>query len=71
MMNYYYRVDVGSLVFGAVGAVGKSFPARRVLAQVRFLARVRPQVNFQILQARKSLEAAVVLSSNNHPEMNK
>ena len=59
-----YRVDVRALVFGPVGAVGKGFATRRVLAQVGLLARVRPQVNLEVFQPGKGLGAAVVLHTS-------
>ena len=63
-----YRVDVGALVFGPVGTVGEGLAAGRVLAQVGLLARVRPQVDLEVLQTREGLGTAVVLR---HPKTNK
>ena len=56
-----YGIDVGALVLGAVGAVGEGLAARRVLAQVRFLARMRTQVNLEVLQPRKGFRTPRVL----------
>ena len=58
---YMYRVDVRALMFGPIGAVGKCFATGRILTQVRFLACVRSQMDFQILQSRKSLHTSTIL----------
>lgn len=50
-----YSVQVCPLVLGSVTGVAESFLAARVLAQVRLLSSVTPQVNLQILQTRKGL----------------
>ena len=49
------------LVFGPVRGVGEGFVASFVLADVRFLASVRTQMSFKILQTRVSLRAALEL----------
>jgi len=64
-----YRVDVGPLVFGAVGAVGEGLAARRVLTQVRFLSGVRPQVDLEVLQPGEGLGAALVLRPISNMQM--
>lgn len=56
-----YRVEVGALVLGAVAGVAKGLLAARVLAQVRLLARVAPQVDLEVLQPREGLAAAFKL----------
>lgn len=55
------RVQVCSLVLGPVAGVAEGLQAAGVLTDVRFLSRVAPQVDFQILQAGKSLGAAFEL----------
>lgn len=44
------RVQVSALMLGAVAGVAESFLAARVLAEVRLLPRVAPQVDLQVLQ---------------------
>ena len=56
-----YRVEVGALVLGAVTGVAEGLLAAWVLAQVRLLARVAPQVDLEVLQAREGLAAALEL----------
>lgn len=56
-----YRVEVGALVLGAVTGVAEGLLTAWVLAQVRLLARVAPQVDLEVLQARESLAAALEL----------
>lgn len=45
------RVQVSALMLGAVAGVAEGFLAARVLAQVRLLSCVAPQVDLQVLQA--------------------
>lgn len=45
-----YRVKVGALVLGTVAGVAEGLLTAWVLAQVRFLARVAPQVDLEVLQ---------------------
>ena len=49
------------LVFGSVGAVGEGLRTSGELAVVRTLARVRPEMNLQVLPPRERLIAALVL----------
>lgn len=49
------------LVFGSVRSVGEGFVASLVLADVRFLAGVRAQMGFEILQTGVGLRAALEL----------
>ncbi len=44
------RVQVSALMLGAVAGVAESFLAAGVLAQVRLLSCVAPQVDLQVLQ---------------------
>lgn len=46
-----HRVQVSALMLGAVAGVAEGFLAARVLAQVRLLSCVAPQVDLQVLQA--------------------
>lgn len=55
------RVQVSALVLGAVAGVAESFLAAGVLAQVRLLPRVAPQVDLQVLQTRKRFVAVLKL----------
>lgn len=45
-----YRVEVGTLVLGAVTGVAEGLLTAWVLAQVWLLARVAPQVYLEVLQ---------------------
>lgn len=45
------RVQVSALMLGAVAGVAEGFLAAGVLAQVRLLSCVAPQVDLQVLQA--------------------
>ena len=56
-----YRVEVGALVLGAVTGVAEGLLTAWVLAQVWLLARVAPQVDLEVLQAREGLAAALEL----------
>lgn len=56
-----YRVKVGALVLGAVAGVAEGLLAAGVLAQVRLLARVAPQMDLEVLQPREGLAAAFKL----------
>lgn len=59
------------LVFGSVRGVGEGFVASFVLTDVRFLAGVRAQMSFEILQAGVGLGAALELQrKRNKQEMN-
>lgn len=58
------RVQVGALVFGPVTGVAEGLQAAGMLADVRFLARVAPQVDLKVLQAWKSFGAALKLTQN-------
>lgn len=51
-----------ALVFGPVARVAKGFEAAGMLADVRFLSGVAPQVNLQVLQTRERLGAALKLT---------
>lgn len=55
------RVQVRALVFGPVTGVAEGLEAAGVLADVRLLSRVAPQVDFQVLQAGEGLGAALKL----------
>lgn len=55
------RVQVRALVFGPITGVAEGLEAAGVLADVRFLSRVAPQVNLQILQTGEGLGAALKL----------
>lgn len=55
------RVQVGALMLGAIAGVAESFLAAGVLAQVRLLSCVAPQVDLQVLQARERFVAALKL----------
>lgn len=48
-------------MFGAVAGVAEGLLTARVLAQVRLLARVAPQVDLEVLQPREGLAAAFKL----------
>lgn len=50
-----------ALVFGSVTGVAEGLKAAKVLADVRFLSRVAPQVDLQVLQAGEGLGAALKL----------
>lgn len=52
------------LVFGSVRGIGESFVASFVLADVRFLAGVRAQVSFEVLQTGVGLRTALELQWN-------
>lgn len=52
------------LVFGSVRGVGEGLVAAFVLADIRFLAGVRAQVCFEILQAGVGLRAALELQGS-------
>lgn len=56
-----HRVDVRSLVFGAIAGVAEGFLTAGLLTHVGFLARVTPQMDFQVLQAGKRLLTALKL----------
>lgn len=56
-----YRVQMGALVLGAVAGVAEGLLAAWVLAQVRLLTRVAPQVDLEVLQPREGLAAAFKL----------
>lgn len=58
------RVQMGALVFGPVTGIAEGLQAAGMLADVGFLARVAPQVDLQVLQAGKSLGAALKLTQN-------
>lgn len=45
-----YRVEVGALVLGAVTGIAEGLLTAWVLAQIRLLARVAPQVYLEVLQ---------------------
>lgn len=55
------RVQVSALMLGPIAGVAESFLAARVLAQVRLLSCVAPQVDLQILQTRKRFVTALEL----------
>lgn len=55
------RVQVSALVLGSVTRVAECFLAAWVLAEVRLLARVAPQVDLQVLQTGKCFIAAFEL----------
>lgn len=55
------RVQVSALVLGSVARVAECLLAARVLAEVRLLARVAPQVDLQVLQTRKRFVTALKL----------
>lgn len=46
-----YRVKVGALVLGPIAGVAEGLLTAWVLAQVRLLARVAPQVDLEVLQS--------------------
>lgn len=52
------------LMFGSVRGVGEGFVAAFVLADVRFLARVRAQMSFEILQTGVRFRAALELQTH-------
>ena len=56
-----YRVEVGALVLGTVAGVAEGLLTAWVLAQVRLITRVAPQVDLEILQPREGLAAALEL----------
>lgn len=56
-----YRVEVGALVLGPIAGVAEGLLTAWVLAQVRLLARVAPQVDLEVLQSREGLAAAFKL----------
>lgn len=56
-----HRVDVCSLVFGSIAGVAEGFLTPGVLTHVGLLARVAPQMDFQVLQAGKRLLTALKL----------
>lgn len=49
------------LVLGAIAGVAKSLAATGILARVRLLAGVRPQMGLKVLEARVRLAAALEL----------
>ncbi len=53
-----------ALVFGTVAGVAEGLEAAGMLADVRFLSCVAPQVDLQVLQTRESLGAALKLTGN-------
>lgn len=56
-----HRVQVSPLVLGAVAGVAEGLLAAGVLAQVRLLSRVAPQVDLQVLQAGERFVTALEL----------
>lgn len=60
-----YLVRVRSvLMLRSIAGVAEGFAAARILAGVRFLAGVGPEVSLQVFQARISLETALKLCPN-------
>lgn len=57
-----HRVDVRALVFGAIAGVAEGFLTAGLLTHVGFLARVAPQMDFQVLQAGERLLTALKLA---------
>lgn len=53
-------------MLGAIAGVAESFLAAGVLAQVRLLSCVAPQVDLQVLQARERFVAALKLWNHTH-----
>lgn len=61
------RVQVSALVLGSVTRVAECLLAARVLAEVRLLARVAPQVDLQVLQTGKRFVTALKLWEEERP----
>lgn len=57
------RVQMCALVFSTITGVAESLEAAGVLANVRFLPRVAPQVDLQVLQTGERLGAALKLTN--------
>lgn len=66
-----YLIAVGSiLVLGSIGCIAERLTAARILAGVRLLTGVRPQVRFQVLQPGVGFVAALELCVGEGENMN-